>query len=327
MGPWVARMIGPGLGVSVSRTLPPLVALRSFESAARHLSFKDAAEELSVTPSAVSHQIHNLETYLGVRLFHRMNRALRLSGAGEAYVQKIRMAFDQIEQATRDLTSAAEADVLTLSAPPSLTATWLVPRLKAFREQFPGFDVRVKGTMDDIDYARDNVDASIRYGYGDYPGLEVEHLSTERMLVLCSPALLKGNMPIHGPRDVLKHPLIHSECRLTSWGDWLRAAGLPDAETHGGFRFTHSAHSLRAAADGLGIALENDLMAADYLADGNLVVPFAANFEMPRRAGYYFVCPADNLPTAKVQAVRQWLRAEFSASDAACMMRARAVAV
>jgi len=137
----------------VSRTLPPLVALRSFESAARHLSFKDAAEELSVTPSAVSHQIHNLETYLGVRLFHRMNRALRLSGAGEAYVQKVRMAFDQIEQATRDLTSAAEADVLTLSAPPSLTATWLVPRLKAFREQFPGFDVRVKGTMDDIDYA------------------------------------------------------------------------------------------------------------------------------------------------------------------------------
>ncbi len=310
------------LGVFVSRTLPPLVALRSFESAARHLSFKDAAEELSVTPSAVSHQIHNLETFLGVRLFHRMNRALRLSGAGEAYVQKVRIAFDQIEQATRDLTSAAEADVLTLSAPPSLTATWLVPRLKGFRDRFPSFDVRVKGTMDDIDYARDNVDASIRYGYGDWQGVEVEHLSTERMLVLCSPALLREGA-VDGPADVLKHPLIHSECRLTSWGDWLRAAGAPDTEAPGGFRFTHSAHSLRAAADGLGIALENDLMAADYLADGTLVVPFAVNFVVPRPAGYYFVCPAENLLQPKVQAVRAWLRGEFRVSDEEAMARPR----
>lgn len=305
----------------MSRTLPPLVALRSFESAARHLSFKDAAEELSVTPSAVSHQIHNLETFLGVRLFHRMNRALRLSSAGEAYVLKVRMAFDQIEQATRDLTSAAEADVLTLSAPPSLTATWLVPRLKGFRERFPSFDVRVKGTMDDIDYARDNVDASIRYGFGDWQGVEVEHLSTERMLVLCSPALLRGGTPLAGPEDVLKHPLIHSECRLTSWSDWLRAAGVPGVDTPGGFRFTHSAHSLRAAADGLGIALENDLMAADYLADGNLVVPFEAGFTVPRPAGYYFVCPAEKLLQPKIQAVRAWVRAEFRASDELAMAR------
>ncbi|SBW07954.1 Glycine cleavage system transcriptional activator [uncultured Alphaproteobacteria bacterium] len=305
----------------MSRTLPPLVALRSFESAARHLSFKDAAEELSVTPSAVSHQIHNLETFLGVRLFHRMNRALRLSGAGEAYVLKVRMAFDQIEQATRDLTSAAEADVLTLSAPPSLTATWLVPRLKGFRERFPSFDVRVKGTMDDIDYGRDTVDASIRYGYGDWQGVEVEHLSTERMLVLCSPALLRGGVPLERPEDVLRHPLIHSECRLTSWNDWLRAAGVPDAETPGGFRFTHSAHSLRAAADGLGIALENDLMAADYLADGNLVVPFVVDFVVPRPAGYYFVCPTENLLQPKIQAVRAWVRAEFRISDELAMAR------
>lgn len=306
----------------MSRTLPPLIALRSFESAARHLSFKDAAEELSVTPSAVSHQIHNLETFLGVRLFHRMNRALRLTGAGESYVTKVRLAFDQIEQATRDLAAISGTDVLTLTAPPSLTATWLVPRLKSFRDQFPDIDIRVKGTMDDVDYARENVDASIRYGYGDWQGVEVEHLSTERMLVLCSPSLLKGAAPMQVPEDVLSHPLIHSECRLTGWGDWLRAAGVPVQESPGGFRFTHSAHSLRAAADGLGVALENDLMAADYLAEGVLVAPFAANVKVQRPAGYYFVCPADNLQVPKIRAVRDWLREEFRTSDARCAARA-----
>ncbi|MBN2753029.1 MAG: transcriptional regulator GcvA [Rhodospirillaceae bacterium] len=298
----------------MSRTLPPLIALRSFESAARHLSFKDAAEELSVTPSAVSHQIHNLETFLGVRLFHRMNRALRLTSVGETYVLKVRMAFDQIEQATRDLAVISGPDVLTLTAPPSLTATWLVPRLRAFREAFPDIDIRVKGTMDDVDYARESVDASIRYGYGDWPGLDVERLSTERMLVLCSPSLLEGASPVRSPADVLKHPLIHSECRLTGWGDWLRAAGIP-AGVSGGFRFTHSAHSLRAAADGLGIALENDLMAADYLAEGALVAPFKIDTALPHPAGYYFVCPADNLEIPKVRAARDWLREQFQASD------------
>ncbi len=171
-----------GFGVAVSRTLPSLVALRSFESAARHLSFKDAADELSVTPSAVSRQIHNLETVLGMRLFHCMNRSLRLTGAGEIYVLKVRMAFDQIEQATRDLSNIINIDVLTLTSPPSLTATWLVPRLQTFREKYPDFDVRVKDTMDDVGYARENVDASIHYGYGDWadwlraaglPGIEL----------------------------------------------------------------------------------------------------------------------------------------------------------
>jgi len=299
----------------VSRTLPPLVALRSFESAARHLSFKDAAEELNVTPSAVSHQIHNLETFLGVRLFHRMNRSLKLTGAGETYVLKVRMAFDQIEQATRDLSSSASVDVLTLTAPPSLTATWLVPRLRNFRQKYPDFDVRVKGTMEDIDYARENVDASVRYGYGDWPGVKVEHLMVERMLVLCSPKLAVGSPPVHVPSDVLRHTLIHSESRLTGWGDWLRAAGLGHVEVPGGFRFTHSAHSLRAAADGLGIALENDLMAADYLAEGALVAPFSPGFEMPRPAAYYFVCPAEKLHEPKVLAVRDWLREEFKAAE------------
>ncbi len=301
----------------MSRTLPPLVALRSFESAARHLSFKDAAEELNVTPSAVSHQIHNLEEYLGVRLFLRMNRSLRLTSVGETFVVKIRMAFDQIEQATRDLASITGSDVLTLTAPPSLTATWLVPRLRSFREKCPGFDVRVMGSMEDVVYVRENVDASIRYGYGDWPGLEVEHLYTERMMVLCSPALLDGPVPLKEPADVLRHPLIHSECRLNGWGEWLRSADLPYSEAPGGFRFTHSAHSLRAAADGLGIALENDLMAADYLADGSLVQPFDVQIEMPRPASYYFVCPKDHLQAAKVQAVETWLRDEFDASGKA----------
>jgi LysR family glycine cleavage system transcriptional activator len=292
-----------------------LVALRSFESAARHLSFKDAAEELSVTPSAVSHQIHNLETFLGVRLFHRLNRSLKLTETGETYVLKVRQAFDQIEQATRDLSGSASVDVLTLTAPPSLTATWLVPRLRAFRERYPDFDIRVKGTMDDIDYTRENVDASIRYGYGDWLGGEIEHLHSERMLVLCSPALANGTPPIRTPSDVLRHTLIHSESRLTGWGDWLRAAGLGHVEVPGGFRFTHSAHSLRAAADGLGIALENDLMAADYLAEGSLVAPFAPDIPVPNPASYYFVCPAEKLTEPKVLAVRDWLREEFKAAE------------
>jgi len=301
----------------VSRLLPPLVALRSFECAARRLSFKDAASELNVTPSAVSHQIHNLESFLKTPLFHRANRALALTDAGEAYLQKIRLAFDSIEQATADLIAQEREAVLTLTAPPSLTATWLVPRLRSFRERYPGIGVRVKGTMENVDYLREGVDASIRYGYGDWPGLDVERLSLERMLVLCSPAYLKREGPISTPRDLLEHPLIHSESRLNGWSDWFRALDIADVEIPGGLRFTHSAHSLRAAADSLGVALENDMMAADYLADGSLVSLFDDTPPLPRPAAYYFVCPFTKSHEPRVCAVRTWAREEFRNSERA----------
>ncbi|HIP78843.1 MAG TPA: LysR family transcriptional regulator, partial [Kiloniellaceae bacterium] len=176
----------------MSRKLPPLKALRAFEAAARHLSFTQAASELNVTQAAISHQVKLLEEHLGLQLFRRLNRRLVLTEAGQIYLPVLRDAFDRIAAGTSQLFKDDDSGPLTVSVLPSLAAKWLLPRMPRFRDRHPDIDVMISANNKLVDFADDSVEMAIRYGAGNYPGLQVDLLLSDEVFPVCSPALLKG---------------------------------------------------------------------------------------------------------------------------------------
>ena len=190
--------------MQTKRSLPPLTALRAFEAAARHKSFKVAAEELHVTPSAVSHAVAALEEFLGVKLFHRRVRRLLLTDAGGAYLAPLTRAFDAISAATREISARNRADLVTLASMPTFARVWLMPRLKAFLAAHSDVDLRVRAAVDFTEMVAEDVDAAIVYGRGDWPGFVVDRLVEERMVPLCSPALRDGAPPLHAPAHLAR---------------------------------------------------------------------------------------------------------------------------
>ena len=198
----------------MARSLPPLNSLRAFEAAARHLSFTKAAGELNVTPAAISHQIKALEEFLGVVLFRRLTRALRLTDAGQAAFPKVREGFDKLAEAVEILRAEEESKVLTVSVSPSFGAKWLVPRLDRFRAAHPDLEIRIDATDRLADFQGDNVDVALRYGMGNYPGLLVDKLFGAEMVPVCSPDLLDGPQPLQRPQDLAHHTLLHLDCTL-----------------------------------------------------------------------------------------------------------------
>lgn len=293
--------------------LPPLAALCAFEATARRLSVQDAAEELRVTPSAVSHRLRNLEGALGVKLFHRLNRRLVLSDAGAVYLSRVAPAFDALRAATAEIAERRTSDSLTLTAPPSFAEIWLLPRLGRFLAAHPDIELRIEASSRAVDFAREPVDASIRYGRGDWPGLLARRLVEERLVAVCAPALRTGRPPLASPADLAGHTLIHSDQRLTSWTTWLKDRGHGEVRATRNLRFSQSAHSLRAAADGLGVALESRVMAANYLAAGTLVEPFADLAPADDGTAYHLVTPPDRASLPKVRALEAWLLSEATA--------------
>jgi LysR family glycine cleavage system transcriptional activator len=297
----------------VARRLPPLNSLRAFEAAARHLSFTRAAEELHVTPAAISHHIKGLEEHLGLKLFRRLNRAVVLTHAGQACVAGLSDAFDRMAVALERLRAQECSGPLTVSTSPALAAKWLVPRLEGFQELYPEIDVRVSAAMRLVDFAREDVDVAIRYGTGSYPGLLTELLLTNEVVPVCSPALLEGPRPLRAPEDIRHHTLLHDDTRTSdgaypNWAMWLRAAGLEGVDASRGPRFDYPGLVLDAAAAGRGIALALSTVAAADLAAGRLARPFAVT--VPTPFAYYVVCPEPTAERPKVAALRRWLRAE-----------------
>ena len=295
----------------MARKLPPLNALRYFEVAARRLSFKEAAKELNVTASAISHQVQNLETFLDIRLFHRYKRKLALTDAGALYLAKIRPVFDDIDEATRDISTWGTADVLSLAVPPSLLANWLIFRLRHFIAERPDVQIRLVDTLRPVNFHEEKIDAGIWYGMGDWPNIQVEHLADEIMVPVCSPDLLVGKFPLNGPADLNNYVLIHTERRLTRWDTILPAGGYDHIDFDRGLRFLHSIHSIQAAIQGLGIALVNKINVSDYLVSGELIVPFKLTYDTSRTPGYYFVCPTESAGQPKVEMIRRWIIEEF----------------
>ena len=295
----------------MKRSLPPLPALRSFEAAARYQSFKLAAEELFVTPSAIGHQVKHLEDHLGTRLFHRMNRKLQLTDPGALYLARIRKVFDQIDEASRDIAEMGGLERLTLAVPPSLLATWMIPRLAQFTKRHPAIQLRFLDTLRHVDFDQEQIDAAIWYGFHDWPDLHTDHLFDEHLVPVCSPQLLNGTHPLRCLQDLQHHLLIHTERRLVKWGMVLRAADCGDMDVGQGLRFLHSIQSLRAAAQGLGVALAERLGAIDEVKAGRLVIPFELPVQVRPAPSYFFVCPPGALALPRVQLVRQWIVEEL----------------
>src|SRR3954471_17996697 len=205
--------------------LPPLNALKAFEAAARHESFTRAAEELSVTQGAVSHQVKALESELGLKLFNRERQRLVITTAGREYLGVVRDALDRIAMGTERLLQRQTSGALTVSTSPDFAAKWLVHRLGHFAEAHPEIDLRVSATLHHVDFAREEVDLAVRHGDGNWPGLDTVRLSSEQLFAVCSPKLLTGRRRLTKPSDILNYPLIHMDSRA-DWKNWLQEAGL-----------------------------------------------------------------------------------------------------
>jgi LysR family glycine cleavage system transcriptional activator len=287
--------------------LPSLNGLRAFEAAARHLSFTQAASELNVTQTAISHQIKRLEEELGVCLFVRQNRALALTPEAKDYLPGIRAAFNDLRLATDRLLRKDDGHVLTVSTLASLAAKWLLPRLSAFQEAHHGIDVRITTSTSLVDFHRDNVDAAIRYGRGQWPGVHAEWLMADELFPVCSPALANGNKPLKCPEDLRDHVLLHtSNAYSDDWRLWLTAAGLPtDISRQPDVTFDLIFVTVQAAIDGVGVAMGRTAYVQDDVAKGRLVVPF--KIALPTDAGFYLVSPQGRADSPKLSAFRQWL--------------------
>jgi LysR family glycine cleavage system transcriptional activator len=297
--------------------LPSLNGLRAFEAAARHLSFTQAAAELNVTQTAISHQIKRLEDELGIRLFVRNNRSLALTPQARDYLPLVRAAFDDLRLATERLVRKTNGKVLTVSTIASLAAKWLLPRLSTFQAAHPDIDVRITTSTGLVDFRRDDVDAAIRYGRGHWPGVHAEWLMADELFPVCSPALLQGNKPLHTPEDLAHHTLLHTSGGYDDdWRLWLTAAGLPAAiSKQSGLSFDLIFMTLQAAIDGFGIALGRTSYVQDDIAKGRLVVPF--KIALPSDAGFYLVSPEGRTDLPKLRAFRQWLKTSLNAVAAA----------
>jgi len=303
------------------RRLPPLNALRAFEAAARHLNFSRAADELSVTPGAVSQQIQNLEDYVGAALFKRTPKGLLLTDAAQTALPALREAFDRLAEAASLLTAAVDGRRLTLTAAPSFAAKWLVPRLGKFEQAQPQVDVWLSAGMEVVDFAAGEVDLAIRYGSGRYPGLEVTRLLNETVVPVASPELLADN-PLESPEDLARHILLHdgspdADDSCPDWAMWLAARSIRGVDGARGPRFNQSSLVIEAAANGRGIALAKRTLAQADLDAGRLVIPFdiATSVDF----AYYVVHPKAKGRLPQVKAFVTWLKDEAAAHEAALL--------
>ena len=289
--------------------LPPLNALKAFEAAARHESFTRAAEELSVTQGAVSHQVKALEAELGIKLFNRERQRLVITEAGREYLTVVRDALDRIALGTERLLQRQNTGVLTVSTSPDFAAKWLVHRLGHFAEAHPEIDLRVSATLHHVDFAREEVDLAVRHGDGNWPGLDTVRLSSEQLFAVCSPKLLTGRRRLTKPSDILKYPLIHMDNR-TDWSKWLQAVGLEDAAVIHGPVLNRASMVMDAAINGQGIALARTTLSAWDLINGRLVRPFPETLRLSKT--YWIICPQATAALPKIATFRDWLLAEAS---------------
>ncbi len=302
----------------MTRRLPPLNSLRAFEAAARHLSFKRAAEELHVTPAAISHQIRALEEYCGALLFQRMTRSLRLTPNGEAALPLLGEAFDKLDEASATLRANTEPAILTVSVAPSFGARWLVPRLERLRARHPEFDVRIDATDALADFRSGDVDVALRYGRGGYRNLRSECLMSEVAFPVCSPKLLERGPPLSRPEDLRHHTLLHVQWAVEqdaapSWRMWLGAAGAEGVAFERGPRFSFESMAIEAAIEGQGVALVSGALVESDLKSGRLVRPFPPSVREATAFSYFVVYPEAKGRDPKVIAFRDWLFAEAAA--------------
>ena len=290
--------------------LPPLNALRAFEAAARLSSISRAAEEIHVTHGAISHQVKSLEDFLGVPLLERKGRGVTATAAGKRLAERVGVAFEQIGEAADAIARHDDPGRLVISTLPSLAARWLMPRIGSFMEAHPEYEVNVQTGRELTDFNREDVDVAIRFGRGNWPDVQVEHLLADEYFPVCSPKLNRGVLP-GKPADLARFRLLRSDSEM--WAPWFRAAGLDWPEPTKVTVIDDSSTLLLAAASGQGVALARRSLVANDLATGTLVKLF--DVVIPSPGAHWLVWPPHAERSPKVRAFRDWAKREAKKSE------------
>lgn len=286
--------------------VPPFPALRAFHAAARHERLRDAAQELGITESAVSHQIRRLEDFVQVALFHRRAGGLVLSPQGERYFAGIDPAMGQLATATREVMGTPEQGRVSLTLPPSLAMLWLIPRLGAFEQACPEIRLNLVTTIRVVDLRRERIDLAIRYGRGAWPGVEAEVLMGETAMPVCRPDVLDEDAAQDPALALARCRLITSPLYPNEWEEWAKSRGLAPPDLTDALALDTHEQVLEAAAQGLGLAMGRSPMADAHLASGTLIAPFGRASRSETR--FYLCRPTGSDPTAAAKRVARWLR-------------------
>ena len=309
----------------VNFRLPPLNALRAFEAAARHLSFKKAAQELHVTAGAIGHQVKLLEDHLGVPLFRRLTRALELTTEAQAMLPKVREGLDALHAAVGRVRDRGDVSTLTVVAPPGFTARWLMPRLARFTRAHPDLELHVAsrqamvdgrengGHVPERDLHEDSPVAMVRFGSGIYPGAHVDQVFSAVYVPVCSPRLMRGEHALRKPEDLRYHTLLHDDTVVEegarpSWNDFLQSVGVTDIDATRGPHFSDAELALDAAIEGMGVTLAMKPLLRSEIEAKRLAVPF--DITAPTSYAYYLVTPEAAAENRALSSFREWLLEE-----------------
>jgi LysR family glycine cleavage system transcriptional activator len=307
---------------------PPLLALRAFEAAARHLSFTAAAAELHVTQGAISRQIRLLEDFLGRKMFERFVRRIELTPAGHEYFRDVQAALAEIEKATQRAMRTDDRVVVKVAVLPTLGSSWLMPRLARFSATYPHIDVRVITSIEPANFQTGDIDVAIRVGRlpgvpyrkeqpridlemaTNWRGVLAEYLFADVLVPVMSRKLLEKGKPIHCPQDLLSYPLIHTASRQNAWPDWLAAHGIRLDVSKSFIDFGHFFIGIRAAQDCRGIAIVPTVVCRHAQPEQDLFCPLAADIES---AGAYYVLSRESRSEdPAIQIIRKWIITEAS---------------
>ncbi len=291
------------------RQFLPLNGLRAFEASARHLSFTRAAIELCVTQAAVSQQVKGLEKRLGVSLFQRLPRGLKITAEGEALLPTVTSSFDQMATTLDRIEAGQVRELLFLGVVGTFAVGWLLPRLKAFQKQHPFIDVRVSTNNNRVDMAAEGLDFAIRFGQGSWHGTDAFRLFEAPLSPLCTPKLAET---LKTPADLMESTLLRSY-RADEWSNWFAAAGVtPAAQVNAGIVFDTSLGMMEAALQGLGVALAPPSMFSRHLASGAIIQPFPVTISL----GSYWLTRLQSKPqTPAMQAFSDWMFESIGAAE------------
>lgn len=303
----------------MTRTLPGTRALRTFEAAARHLNFTRAADEVGLTPAAVSYQIKEIEDQLGIVLFARTSRSIQLTPAGTVLFEATTEALGTLQRAAGRARriAARESNQLRLSVGARFATHWLLPRLPKFRAASPGQELTFDITDEVRDFDADDIDVAIRFGPGNYPEARAHRLFDAVIAPVCSPALLANDPALREPRDLFQHTLCYVDCTVNdivwpNWRMWMSAAGITDFDDSRCVGFADSSHVVQAILDGNAVGLVELAMIAGDLAQGRLVKLFDVELSPAAGYAYHLVYPTSSADDPRVASFRQWILEEIA---------------
>jgi len=283
--------------------LPPMNAVRTFECAARHLSFSLAADELHVTPSAVSHQVKGLEDFLGVKLFRRQTRQISLTPEASQFLMGIQRGLLEISEATEQLLNNSQENLL-LSVAPAFASGWLIPKLHGYYEMYPDTEVQIITSLKLVDFKNTNVHMAVRYGHGDWEGLDSDWIVEDELVPICSPGRYEKDQP-SGPHDLKDQILLHARRKHDDWPNWFSVVGVEVNRAILGPEFQNTPLMVEAAVAGLGYGITNRNFIQHEIESGRLMIPF--DIESQSGSAYYLVYPKEVALSDKLSRFRDWI--------------------